>query len=334
MFVERLIHSKAVPFAGLIDPYYGPKNPIDIPHVVPEKPGPWAKIKTLGRLYALRDKPLMVNASLIRAIPRLAFFLRGRTAPTALILHHGNLGNLGDPAKMSRFRRALLRKLLRRYDRVGYLSDAQKAFYVGLGLTAPHLAPVDIYLPQGRTPGDREGALFQSVVAWTKEESRPIVIGSGSPAHYYHHDWPLDALTHENSRFRYLICCYGKKIPEFQQLERRVEPYRDVRLVFGLSASEFDAVLDYGQIYVRPFAIESFGIAVRDAAAKGLQIVASDVCDRPAGFIHRTGDKGDFLDKFEQALARVTDGEDKVAKTPPPRGQRVGEFLNETLLAG
>lgn len=329
VFIERLIRSGSVPIDGLIDPYYGRKNPIGVTHIVPSKPGVWAKARTLGRIRALRDKPLMVNASTARAITRLFPFVRKRNAPTVLILHHGNLG---DPAKMPASRRALLRRLLCQYDRIGFLSEAQEAFYVGLGVTSPRLTAVDIYLPQARSSDDHVSALLRSVLDWINADHRPLAIGSGWANEYYHHDWPLEALSREGSPFRYLVCCYGEKTAELERLRERFESTSDAMIVYGLSPSEFDFVLDHGNVYVRPFAVESFGIAVRDAGAKGLQIVASDACDRPAGFIHRTGDKADFLDKLEEALSCVAAGHARTAKVAPSRGQGIADFLQEALL--
>ena len=74
-----------------------------------------------------------------------------------------------------------------------------------------------------------------------------------------------------------------------------------MKLCFGLSPLEFNAVLSRSDIYVRPTSIDSFGIAIHDARALGLQVVASDACERPKDVkVHES----DNYDQFRKLLKK------------------------------
>lgn len=329
-FVERLVRSGLLPVEGVVDPYSGQKGEIGPAHITAANRGFPERLKILSALWTLRAKPLLVNASMPRGVLLLAPFLARRRASTALLLHHGDLG---DPARMPALRRRLLRRLVSRFDKVACLSDRQMAFYRQLGVDSSKLTLVDIYLPPNPGATGASSPLMKRVIEWIGRSELPLVVASGSAKHFYRHEWVLEALDRHSGRdFRYLLCCYGEANAYLKELEGRFEATQNALLAFGLDSGEFDQVLELGDVYARPTDIDSFGIAVRDASAKGLQIVASDVCARPCGYIHRAGDKADFLDKLDRALADVRGGAGRTEEAIKDDRMDVVEFLRRALL--
>lgn len=329
VFVQRLIRSGQIQVEGLVDPYFGKKDPVGVPLVTATGPGLLARLKALSALLALKAKPLLVNASMPRAVLLLSPFLARRKAPTALLLHHGNLG---DPERMPGVSRRLLRVLLGRFDSIGCLSKEQLRFYKGVGVEEAKLSMVDIYMRPAERSEEPPSETFRRAAEWIEQDDRPLVIASGPAKDYYRHEWPLEALDQLRSGFRYLLCCYGPKTDVLASLQELFARYPDALLVFGLGPSEFERLLDLGDIYARPTDVESFGIAVRDASTKGLAIVASDASERPPGYIHRAGDKADFLVKLDQALANVGSNYHSAVESRDHERTHVLTFLNVALL--
>ncbi|MEO5973499.1 MAG: glycosyltransferase [Sphingomicrobium sp.] len=334
VFVERLIASGEVPVAGLIDPYFGRKNAIRVKHVTPTGLGLLARLKVLSHLFAVRTKPLLVNASAPRSLLQLAPFLAGRRAPTALLLHHGALDRDGSTSAVER---AVLRRVIARFDRIGCLSEGQYQFYRELGIGADKLILIDTFLPPVHAVAE-PGPELDAVLAWLDRSDGPLVVGSGYAMDYYRHEWALDALADGSGQpFRFLLCCYGPTTRHLAELQDRIAAIPQAFLAFGLSPSAFDQMLRRADVYVRPSDIDSMGIAVRDAAAMGLRVVASQACARPAGtYLHRVGDKAEFAAALEQALGAAA------APAPAPAHERaslagrvgVSAFLNDILLGG
>jgi hypothetical protein len=283
----------------------------------------------LSSLLTLKAKPLLVNASMPRAVLLLSPFLVARKAPTALLLHHGDLGG---PERMLAVNRRLLRFFLGRFDSIGCLSKEQLRFYENIGVDEAKLSMVDIYMKSAEGSQDPPSEIFGRAAEWIDRDARPLVIASGSAKDYYRHDWPLEALDGGRSNFRYLLCCYGPRTNYLSELQERFARSANALLVFGLGPSEFERLLELADIYARPTDIESFGIAVRDAAAKGLAIVASDASERPPGYIHRAGDKADFLEKLDQALADTGSPSRPAGETRQEERAHVLTFLKDALL--
>lgn len=299
-FVERLTQSGNVPVAGVIDPYPGRKHVIPAEHVYPRHPGVMARLRVIVHLRKVRRYPLLVNVSRPRGVLALAPFLAGRRAPTFLILHHGNLQASGW------LNRAALRMALSRYTRIGCLSETQRDFYLELGVAHSRLMLVDPYIAPVSKPVDPEASPLREVLAWLREGDGPLILSSGYAQDYYRHDWVLKAMESGNlpPDARYLICCYGPANPLLRELTGRASKLAQAYLAYGLDADQFHHMLLLADIYVRPTETDSFGIAVWDAAAAGLTIVASDACRRPPdALVHPVDNFGQFLECIQSALA-------------------------------
>lgn len=336
IFLQRLIESRQVPLGGLIDPYFGAKKTsLAIPHWHPAKRGALHRILTLMRLFRLRDQQLFINGSRPESILALSPFLFFRSAKKLLLLHHGDLWR---SIENSGIRSALVKYTLRGYNTIFCLSEKQRLFYISNGVEDSRLILINSYIgvPEnglrhqmgdnisysGGEPFSKQG---REAIAWISNARSKVIIGSGYAQPFYNHEWVLDFLQQQRDAAlrdaRYILCCYG---PETDYLKTLREQFTasNVKLCFGLSPVEFDAVLARSDIYVRPTSVDSFGIAIHDAQALGLKVIASDACERPNGvLVHET----DNIDQFGQLLTGCltssdsnedgpTNGDDHIAK--------------------
>jgi Glycosyl transferases group 1 len=297
VFCQRLIESNLVPIAGLIDPYFARrKDRVDVEHITPQRPGYLHRIKAILHLRKIHNQPLFINGSRPQSLLIFAPLLLCRTAATCLLLHHGDLR--GAYRRLGPMQ-PIIARAMKRMDQILCLSTDQENFYTEIGISKTKLALVNSHIsaPAARTPiilSDQA----QQALAWIKQSAGPVIIGSGYAQPFYHHDWPLDVIARQagkDSNARYLLCCYGPQTEHLEMLKAACEQVDNARLCFGLRPDEFGQLLAAADIYVRPTSIDSFGIAIHDAMGMGLQVIASDACERPNGTaLHKSGDKKAF----------------------------------------
>lgn len=237
---------------------------------------------------------------------------------------------------MSFVRRRLLSRILASFDAIGWLNEAQARFYDGMGVDRGLLEQVDIHLPHAPSvPVEQDGRL-RSTLAWMAGAAQPVAVGSGSGKAYYRNDWPIDALDRGGAApgFSYVLCTYGSPNDTRTALRRRMAGRTDCLLVEGLDPAQFDAVLGACDLFLRPTEVESVGLSALDAAAKGKAVVASDAADRPASaYVHRSGDKQDFLARLDQAIADFGAGTVPRAKTAGKgKAKDIAIFLADRLV--
>jgi glycosyltransferase involved in cell wall biosynthesis len=197
-----------------------------------------------------------------------------------------------------------MKRLALGYSAIACLSERQHSFYRRLGIPVDKLSLVDSYFPPHAVSVDESEHPLKEVLDWIESGSGKVIVASGYAKSYYNHDWVIDALENDPAlqSARYLLCCYGPKTELLEELRQRLETSGNGRLVYGLTPAQFDHVLGKCDIYSRPTSVDSFGIALWDAAAKGLVVVASDVCARPPqALLHRTGDKEAFKSLLSEA---------------------------------
>lgn len=300
-FVERLVNSRFAAFiAGVIDPYHGRKNEIPVHHVTMQRAGWLERLRVLAYLWRVRKYPLLINASRPRAVILLAPFLLFRRSRTMLILHHGDLR-----APKAKLTTVLLRGGLKKFTKIACLSERQMSFYLDLKLPRSRLALIDSYLPPVETQVNLNDPPLRGVMTWIREKPLPLIIASGSGEEYYNHEWVVSAIESDPafSSVRFLLCCYGKKNQLLQTLEERSRRSARFHYAHGLTPAQFEHVLRMCDVYARPTDVDSFGIALWDAAAFGKTIVASDVCRRPAkALLHRAGDRLGFVACLREAI--------------------------------
>tara|TARA_R110000772_G_scaffold40132_13_gene93999 strand:- start:6598 stop:7686 length:1089 start_codon:yes stop_codon:yes gene_type:complete len=308
VFVSRLISSSKVPIIGLLDPYFGDqKSVLPVPHWVPRKNGLWHKFLILLSLARLRNRLLFINGSRAESVIGLMPFLVFRHAPRSLLLHHGDLFS---SLRGSWFKTVLARYALRGYSRIFCLSENQRRFYMSHGVKPSRLSLVNSHIASAEDDSGRN--LSQQaidVLEWIAEAPEKVIVGSGYANPFYNHDWVVDFLA-QNDHFknsRYILCCYGPKTEYLAQLQDKFSALPNAKLCFGLLPHEFDMVLSRCDIYVRPTSVDSFGIAIHDALAMGLNVIASDACERPNGaFVHQVDDAEGFANILAECLENET----------------------------
>lgn len=306
--IERLISSKEVPISGLIDPYYAArKQQLSITHHYPRTRGQIAKFRVMSKIARVKTSPLFVNGSRPQSILGVVPFLYGRTAPTILLLHHGNLESALP--KFSIIRLAI-RLALRRFDAIFCLSESQVLFYSDQGIETRKLILIDSYVkPSYSITASQLSETAQIALDWAQSSEACVIVCSGYADEIYRHDWLIQASRKSSiiGSARLIVCCYGPKTAYLNFLEKEIALTPNARLFFDLSPAEFDAVLGNADIYSRPTQVDSFGIATYDASAKGLIVVASDVCERPSGAIlHGVDDFNSYVDLLEQTCVMLS----------------------------
>jgi glycosyltransferase involved in cell wall biosynthesis len=307
VFCQRLIESKLVPIAGLIDPYFARrKDRVDVEHITPRKLGFLHRIKAILHLRKIHDQPLFINGSRPQSLLIFAPLLLCRTAATCLLLHHGDLR--GAYRRLGPMQ-PIIARAMKRMDQILCLSTDQENFYTEIGISKTKIALVNSHIsPPAAYTSPILSDQAQKALAWMKQRAGPVIIGSGSAQPFYHHDWPLDVISQQMGKdnpARYILCCYGPQTEHLELLKAACEEEANAHLCFGLRPDEFNQLLAAADIYVRPTSIDSFGIAIHDAMGMGLQVIASDVCERPYGTaLHKFGDKKAFtallLDMIDQ----------------------------------
>lgn len=224
-----------------------------------------------------RDATVIVNVSHPQGVLRYLPAFR-HDARTAVVLHHGTPLRRRGPAGgiVERLTRWVL---VSRADVVVCLNEAQARFVRdAYGVPAASIRFASSYVP------------VDLVIDVTERLARPSdrlrVVASGEPRAYHHFDQLVDVW--EAGGFggvaELIVCLYG---PEDAALEAALaaaaREAQGVCLRRDLDGWEFLDVLRASDVYVRTSSVDAFGIAVADAVRLGLEVVATDVCERYPG---------------------------------------------------
>jgi glycosyltransferase involved in cell wall biosynthesis len=234
----------------------------------------------------LRSQIVYLNFSTPCNLFLLMFLPKRKGSLWYLTLHHGELRRSLE--KRGALATILFKGVVRRFDRVGYVSEKQKFFYCNYGVPESRLYPVVTYLPY--IPSEQneraDDPLFLEELQAIRARYKKIVVASGYPTSIYRHDWVLDQFEHGgfNAETCLILCLYGADseglLAGYQQ---RVSKLSNVFLYEYLSPAQFQAVLANADIYVRPTEIDSYGVAIAEALHVGLTVLASDACERADG---------------------------------------------------
>ncbi len=314
VFISRLIDNCSPKLAGLVDPYFAIGKPLlNINHICAKRPGLLAKLLTMLQLLRLRKFPMLINGSRPEGLLALLPFLLFRSGKTALLLHHGDL----QKSLIERpWLTGLVRLAIKPYQQIGCLSETQKQFYRGIGISDSRLVLVETYLPPSKPSGSLTASpLMCDVIQWIGSSETPVFIASGYAFPYYNHHWGIDFLdASKKLKGRYLLCIYGPKTETLDELQKLFADRGDAKCVYGLQPDEFDEVLARCKVYIRPTSTDSYGMATRDALQRNLKVVASNACERAEGIVvHAVGDQQAFFRCLDTAL---TEGDSQAVSNP------------------
>jgi glycosyltransferase involved in cell wall biosynthesis len=218
-----------------------------------------------------------------------------RSARTILTIHSGSF--VRTYAQADPVRRSLIRSLVRRFDRIVAVSDEQRLLIERLGVPAARIAVIPAFLPP-------LAALPPPELLALRVRSAKLAIASGYGLPYYGFATILDALDGfaPEERVGAAFFLYNSYDAGYvRELERRMKP--PLRLLFrDLGAAQFAGALKRADVYVRATDRDGDAVAIREAAAAGVKVVASNAVPRPAGCeLFRTGDAASLRFALERA---------------------------------
>jgi glycosyltransferase involved in cell wall biosynthesis len=233
----------------------------------------------------LANSSVYFNFSRVRALLLVALLPKGRRSQWIVTLHHGELGSPHAPARL--LQRLIMRLVRSKIDRFGVIGKKQDEFYADSGIPAEARFAITPYLPYVDPP--KASWLDNSVLKEKLDKLKgngPLIVASGYATAIYRHDWVVEYLNETDGDISIAVCLYGPERAEMvSQLNETCRKPDRFALFEGLSPDEFHEVLKSAAIYVRPTAVDSFGIAVAEALALGKTVVASNACQRPAGAV-------------------------------------------------
>lgn len=218
-----------------------------------------------------------------------------RSSMKLLTVHSGSFARAQKRA--GHLRRALARSLLRSFDRIVVVNDEQREVLGALDVAPERVVVMPAFLPPvcGEPPPElRE----------LRAGCDRLVVASGYGLPYYGFATLLDALEPLDAAQRVgaALFLYGTSDEEYvRALAARLSTARGA-LFRNRSAAEFVGALALADTYVRATDRDGDAVAIREAAAVGARVVASDAVPRPPGCaLFRHGDP----DSLRAALRRV-----------------------------
>jgi glycosyltransferase involved in cell wall biosynthesis len=241
----------------------------------------------------------------IAGYPMVRLF-NGRS--TILSIQNGNLVEVYTNAPP--WRRALIRRIIHRVD-VVVVTQAWHAAFLRetLDVSDDRVRVIPSFIPISPAPVEAcQPALNQIQVL--RERYRNLIVVSGQILDLYGLEPFMEALSSLRTRepWGFVLALYRGVKPPDSDLERRVfqEAARlgNGLIVRDLRAEVFVRVLQECRAFVRPTTMEGDSNALREAAAAGLQIVASDCAPRlPGVALFTTGDSKDLARAIDRCLS-------------------------------
>lgn len=228
----------------------------------------------LMRIACQRPRVVHFHVSAGRNVPVILFMVAWAAffSKTALTIHSGSFPAYAGAA--SWWQRFCFRRLFNTLDLcIGVscqITEAIANHFPGVRCRSV-VIPAFIALPWKRK---------------NKAESRDYLIASGYATRTY--DWIclLDAVEKTSGLKRLDIVFYNTyDSPYYEQVQARARAVKglEIRLFNDLSQEAFQALLLDADILVRPTLNDGDAVAVREALAAGLWVVASDAAARPPG---------------------------------------------------
>ena len=272
------------------------------------------------------SKVVYFNFSSPRSLLLFLFLPKRASVSWALTLHHGELDASVRETLFLCSR--ILKVLLWRVDRVGFIGEKQLEFFRKNGVCDNRLHSISTYLPYIDDFPAKSN--FDSNLKVMLREFRgrfsKTAIASGYPTTLYRHDWVLSYFEGLSEDVGLIVCFYGA---DSEGLLERYKTWAlklpNVIVFESLLPGQFQQVLSSSDIYVRPTSTDSYGVAVAEALAHSLTVIASDACARASGA--HTFDKNN-RNKFNQLLDKAIKGTIGCKETKNENGlQSLKNFL-------
>ncbi|WP_066358639.1 glycosyltransferase family protein [Aliarcobacter cryaerophilus] len=281
---------------------YPAKDKFEIDKNIKYIMSPFGKVQKLffilKTFFRLRDKRLIFHFSTIRALLLLAVLPKFNNN-WSLCLHHGELDKIY--LRSNSFFKSMYKYSISKVDTIQYLSLLQLQFYKKyFNKYNINYEQISSYIPIDKKIVD-EKLVSNEIKSFYKKYKKKLLM-SGYPRSYYRYDMLINYIKKNNIKDMCItICLYGDEEEGFiNKLYDTIKECENIKIIFDLNMFEFLSLMSFNDIYIRPNDVDSFGIAVADAVNLGLDVLASDICDRYNGsVIFKTGDISAFENKLK-----------------------------------
>lgn len=217
------------------------------------------------------------NFSSIRALVLLAFLPKVMGSRWVAIFHHGDQAK--ELEKLNIIQRFFFRLGLRRFDRVGCISSKQFDFFSEFSQS--DLCQVTPYIPESNLVSN----------SLNNQAFASSFLISGFPSSIYRIIETLEVLEclyNEGNVLSVNVCIYGvdnlsEKECLLSEIKKTVDSLSWVKLHSHLASEEFRVVMRGCNFYLRMNSVDSFGLSVAEAIDSGLNVIATNVCERYPG---------------------------------------------------
>jgi glycosyltransferase involved in cell wall biosynthesis len=113
----------------------------------------------------------------------------------------------------------------------------------------------------------------------------------------------LKAVLGLSEEYKWILCFYNQYTePYYTRIREMADSHQNVLVLEDLSPREFSWVLGRASVYFRPTVTDGDSVALREALAKGVRCVASDVVPRPGCVdVFRLGDEEEMFSRLREA---------------------------------
>ena len=222
----------------------------------------------LFKMMVWRNKYVHFNFSSLRSLLFFLLLPKNRTK-WILMLHHGVLE--------SRLPNFLVGYLLRRFDHIVCMTEAQYENYRLFGVGSEKLVKASSYVQPAQSRPDK---MFQQDID-SYFSAKPTLVASGYPTSLYNLEWCI-RFVGSREEYQLVLFVYGDG-PEKAEIQKQQGKSRNIRVYWDEKEENFNYALSRAKCYLRPNMKDSFGIAVADAVNYGVPVLASNVCPRYQG---------------------------------------------------
>jgi glycosyltransferase involved in cell wall biosynthesis len=293
---------------AVVDPYGDAKK--NIAGVYRFSGSPFVRlIKALRKIRQIRPDVVHFHISamgkFLYAGPIIVFTL-GNSVRKILTIHSGSFPQAVRSYGMGRL--FMARKILNRFNGIICVSEEQKRSLQNNGVYSGKIVVIPAYLPPS-VAGKREvdAALKQGDI------KKPILVSSGYGTAIYGYDQLIEAYKSSSelkNNYRLYICLYNTFDEAYlKSIGSMISDEDEIYITRNLAPDTFAGVLSRAAVYVRATDRDGDAVAIREANAFGVPVVASDVVLRPRFCnTYVFGDIRDLANEIVVAIRRESFG--------------------------